>query len=151
MAALQGDLGTELACAPAALALGMSPWAWPVGEFVQCSGANVHMPCRISYDDGAVSENSRHDSLPSTSEAVSLGLCCPYLVYCASFCQYHPSMADSSPSLEQYERIGTIGRGSFGTVAKICRKSDGRVCVSFTLLEVEATLQFLGGAVQLMK
>lgn len=26
-----------------------------------------------------------------------------------------------------YERVGTIGRGSFGTVTKIKRKSDGRV------------------------
>lgn len=26
-----------------------------------------------------------------------------------------------------YERVGTIGKGSFGTVTKIRRKADGRV------------------------
>lgn len=32
-----------------------------------------------------------------------------------------------SSALEQYERIGTIGKGSFGTVVKVKRKHDNRV------------------------
>eukprot|EP01138_Halocafeteria_seosinensis_P015834 gb/GECG01016159.1/.p1 GENE.gb/GECG01016159.1/~~gb/GECG01016159.1/.p1 ORF type:complete len:464 (+),score=76.18 gb/GECG01016159.1/:1-1392(+) len=34
-----------------------------------------------------------------------------------------------SSALEQYERIGTIGKGSFGTVVKIRRKQDNRTLV----------------------
>lgn len=31
--------------------------------------------------------------------------------------------------MENYEKIGTIGKGSFGIVCKIKRKSDGRILV----------------------
>ena len=31
--------------------------------------------------------------------------------------------------MENYDKIGTIGKGSFGIVCKIKRKSDGRVLV----------------------
>lgn len=32
-------------------------------------------------------------------------------------------------SLDKYEKVGDIGKGSFGTVAKIKRKADGRMLV----------------------
>jgi len=33
--------------------------------------------------------------------------------------------------LEMYEIVQVIGKGSFGTVSKIRRKADGRVCIRY--------------------
>ena len=36
---------------------------------------------------------------------------------------------NTAVSLDQYEVIGVIGKGSFGTVSRIRRKADGRILV----------------------
>ena len=38
-----------------------------------------------------------------------------------------PAAEKASATLDMYELVATIGKGSFGTVSKIRRKSDGRV------------------------
>ncbi len=40
----------------------------------------------------------------------------------------------TTAAVEQYDVVETIGKGTFGTVSKIKRKADGRVC--FRLMKV---------------
>lgn len=40
----------------------------------------------------------------------------------------------ASSGIDAYEVVGTLGKGSFGVVSKVRRKSDGRVCSHMSFL-----------------